>query len=63
MAENLVPCKECRFWIPEVKENAGLADFGVCIQPGSANWFLSKHKDACCGNGELKTKVMPPYKA
>jgi len=60
MREGLVECNECRFWIPYVEEDPilgpKLSDFGLCFQFRSVNWFLRTHKDACCGNGELKNK-------
>ncbi len=60
MREGLVECKECRFWLQSVDEDQELgprlADFGLCSQSLSKNWFLRMHKDGCCEHGELKKK-------
>jgi hypothetical protein len=60
MREGMVECRECRFWLQSVEEDPNLgpmlADFGLCCQSRSGNWFLRMHKDGCCGYGELKKK-------
>lgn len=64
MREGLVECKECKFWLQSVEEDAKLgpklSDFGLCSQYRSVHWFKHMHKDACCGAGELISKEIGP---
>jgi hypothetical protein len=58
MREELVQCKECRFWVrhveKELKPKPRMSDFGLCFQKRSVNWLLRRHKDMTCVYGELK---------
>jgi len=58
MQEDLVECKECRFWVQFIEDDPilgpRLSDFGLCLQIHSVNWFLRTHRDAGCEHAEPK---------